>query len=95
MTEGTPVPRIFDVILRRERLEPPIPRCPDHHVEMSLRGKMGRPTRFSDQSVEEYTLLYFCPVGGCNQTAPGDRVNTQIPAPGESPRRPDFARRNY
>jgi hypothetical protein len=56
---------------------------------------MGRPTRFSDQSVEEYTLLYFCPIEGCNHTAVVDRVNTQIPAPGESPRRPDFARRNY
>lgn len=87
--------RILDVILRRERDEPAIPICPDHHVDMVLRGKMGRPTRFSDQSEEEYTLIYFCPVEGCNQTATISRVNTQIPAPGESPDRPDFARRNY
>ncbi len=88
------MPKIFDVILRRERLEPAIPRCPDHDVEMALRGKMGRPTRFADQSVEEYTLLYFCPVQGCNQTATVSRVNTQIPAPGRSPQRPEFARRD-
>lgn len=86
--------RIFDIILRRERIEPPIPVCPDHHVEMMFRGKMGRPTRFEDQSAEEYTLLYFCPVSGCNHSATVDRVNTQIPAPGVSPRRPDFARRD-
>lgn len=89
------VQRIFDVILRREREEPPIPLCPDHKTEMALRGRMGRPTRFSDQSVEEYTLIYFCPIEGCNHTATVDRVNTQIPAPGASPDRPDFARRNY
>jgi len=88
------VQRIFDVILRRERDEPLIPHCPDHHVEMVLRGKQGRPTRFSDQSEEEYTLIYYCPVEGCNQTATLQRLNTQIPVPGESPRRPDFARRN-
>ncbi|MDQ3695308.1 MAG: hypothetical protein M3464_17020 [Chloroflexota bacterium] len=87
--------RIFDVILRRERDEPLIPHCPDHQVEMVLRGKQGRPTRFSDQSEEEYTLIYYCPVEGCNQTATLQRLNTQIPVPGESPRRPDFARRNY
>ena len=86
--------RIFDVILRRERAEPPIPVCSDHHVEMMFRGKMGRPTRFSDQSEEEYTLIYYCPVEGCNHTATVYRVNTQIPAPGASPQRPDFARRD-
>ena len=87
------MPRILDVILRREVEEPAIPVCPDHDVEMALRGKMGRPTRFADQSAEEYTLIYFCPVPGCNETASVNRVNTQIPAPGRSPRRPDFARR--
>ncbi len=61
--------RLLDVVLRRDRLEPAIPHCSDHKVEMALRGKQGRPTRFSDQTEEEYTLIYFCPVEGCNHTA--------------------------
>jgi hypothetical protein len=40
-------------------------------------------------------LIYYCPVEGCNQTATVDKVNTQIPVPGESPLRPAYARRNY
>lgn len=86
--------RVLDLVLRRQRLEPAIPECPDHHVEMRLRGKQGRPTRFSDQTEEEYTLIYFCPVEGCNHTAQVKRVHTQIPVPGEAPERPLFARRN-
>lgn len=86
--------RVLDVILRRERVEPDVPICPDHKVEMRLRGKQGRPTRFADQTEEEYTLLYFCPVPECNQTAAVSRVRTQIPAPGEAPERPVFARRD-
>ncbi len=86
--------RVLDLVLRRQRLEPAIPECPDHHVEMRLRGKQGRPTRFSDQTEEEYTLIYFCPVEGCNHTAQVKRVHTQIPVAGEAPERPLFARRN-
>lgn len=85
--------RIIDVVLRRERPEPPIPLCPDHKIEMFLRGKMGRPTRFNSQTEEEYTLIYFCPVPNCNHTAETKKVATQIPVPGESPARPAFARR--
>jgi hypothetical protein len=87
------VQRVLDIILRRERREPEIPLCTDHSVEMRLRGKQGRPTRFSDQTEEEYTLIYFCPVEGCNHTAAVKRVKTQIPVPGEPPERPTFARR--
>jgi len=87
------VQRILDVILRRERLDPPIPLCPDHKSEMHLRGKQGRPARFTSQSEEEYTLIYFCPVPYCNHTAEVKRVATQIPVPGESPPRPTYARR--
>jgi len=86
--------RVLDKILRRERLEPAIPLCPNHRTEMRLRGKQGRPTRFSDQTEEEYTLIYFCPVEGCNETAEVKRVKTQIPVPGEPPERPLFARRD-
>lgn len=85
--------RVLDVILRRDRPEPDIPVCSDHHVDMRLRGKQGRPTRFSSQSEEEYTLIYFCPVEGCNHTAEVTRVHTQIPVPGEPPARPSFSRR--
>ena len=85
--------RIFDVILRRERPDQLIPLCPDHKTEMHLRGKQGRPTRFTSQSEEEYTLIYFCPVPYCNHTAEVKRVATQIPVPGESPPRPTYARR--
>ena len=86
--------RVLDMILRRERPEPEIPVCADHKVEMRLRGKQGRPARFSDQTEEEYTLIYFCPVEGCNNTALVKRVKTQIPVPGEPPARPPFARSN-
>jgi hypothetical protein len=85
--------RVLDIILRRERVDPKVPICPDHHVEMRLRGKQGRPTRFSDQTEEEYTLIFFCPVEGCNNTAHVKRVKTQIPIPGEAPDRPAYARR--
>jgi hypothetical protein len=85
--------RVLDVILRRVRPEPAIPMCPEHKVEMRLRGKQGRPTRFTDQTEETYTLIYFCPVPSCNHTDTRKRVLTQIPAPGESPDRPAFARR--
>jgi hypothetical protein len=88
------VQKVLDVILRKARVSPEIPLCPDHHVEMRLRGKLGRPTRFSDQTEEEYTLVYFCPVEGCNHTDTRTRVKTQIPVPGESPERPAFSRRS-
>lgn len=84
--------RVLDVILRRTRPEPEVPSCPEHKVEMRLRGKQGRPTRFADQTEEEYTLIYFCPVEGCNETAQLKRVKTQIPVPGEPPERPAFSR---
>lgn len=85
--------RVFDIVLRRVRPQPEIPLCPDHQTEMRLRGKLGRPTRFTDQTEEQYTLVYFCPVPNCNHTAERTRAATEIPAPGQSPERPSFARR--
>lgn len=73
---------------------PLIPVCPNHDVEMRLRGKMGKPTRFSDQSASEYTLIYFCPVEGCNNTDTRERQRLQIPAPDVAPERPIFSRVN-
>lgn len=88
------VQRVLDIVLRRDRPDSEIPLCPDHKVEMRLRGKQGRPSRFSDQTEEEYTLIYFCPVDGCNNTATRKRVKTQIPVPGEAPPRPSYSRRD-
>ncbi|MDP9367626.1 MAG: hypothetical protein M3Q03_05010 [Chloroflexota bacterium] len=85
--------RVLDIILRRNRIEPDVPICPQHNIEMHLRGKQGRPTRFSDQTEEEYTLIYFCPEDDCNHTEAVKRVKTQIPVPGEPPERPLFSRR--
>jgi hypothetical protein len=82
----------LDTILRRTAPEPAIPLCPVHDVEMRLRGKLGRPTRFTDQTEEEYTLIYFCPVEGCDETGVRYNVRTQIPVPGAPPHRPLFSR---
>jgi hypothetical protein len=87
------VQRVLDILLRNDRPVPEIPICPDHKVDMRLRGKLGRPARFHDQTEEEYTLIYFCPVEGCNWTETRKRAKTQIPVPGEPPVRPSFSRR--
>lgn len=67
-----------------------VPMCPDHKVEMRLRGKMGRPARFSDTIEQQYTLIFFCPVAGCNNTATSQQVRAQVP--GEGTPRPDYSR---
>ena len=84
--------RVLDIILGREREIPAIPVCPDHHIQMNLRGELGRPTRFSDQTEEEYTLIYYCPAAKCNHTDTRERARSQIPVPNEPPDRPSFAR---
>jgi hypothetical protein len=89
---GRTVQRFLDVILRRTVDDPAIPNCPSHHVDMLLRGKMGRPARFADQTEEEYVLVYFCPVPNCGETILLNRKKAQIPVPGESPKRPSFSR---
>jgi len=88
------MPNILGVIFRRDMQEPDVPVCPDHNVDMWLRGKQGRPSRFSDQTAEEYTLMYFCPEEGCNHTAERPQFRRQIPVAGEPPERPPFARLN-
>lgn len=86
------MPSLLDRILGREINVPAIPDCPVHHTDMRLRGKLGRPSRFSDQTEQEYTLIYFCPVEGCNETDTRVDRRTQIPVPGASPERPLFSR---
>ncbi len=78
--------------LRREQDEQPIPLCPDHNIEMRLRGVMGRPARFSMQTQGEYTHIYFCPIEECNQTELRKVWTSQVPVPGEAPARPIYAR---
>ncbi len=86
------MPSLLDVILRRNLDEPAVPNCPDHKTDMRLRGKQGRPSRFSAQSEEEYTAIYYCPVEGCNHTDQRAHVRVQVPVPGEPPERPGFSR---
>lgn len=85
------MPSLLDRILGNVD-EKEIPDCPRHKVEMRLRGKLGRPSRFADQTEEEYTLIYFCPEEGCNETATRNRRRTEIPVPGRSPLRPSYSR---
>lgn len=87
------VQQVLDWVFKRERVEPDVPLCPDHHAPMQLRGYIGRPARFTYQQNESYTVIYYCPVQGCNETAQRELSMTQIPVPEVSPRRPDFSRR--
>jgi predicted enzyme related to lactoylglutathione lyase len=88
------VQRVLDWVFNRRREEPDVPHCPDHRVPMQMRGVMGRPARFSYQTEETYTVIYFCAVPGCAETAEAVVSHTQIPVPGAAPRRPDFARQD-
>lgn len=88
------VQRVINWVFNREHVEPDVPECPDHHVPMQMRGVVGQPTRFSYQTQETYTVIYFCPVTGCNETAEAQLTMTQIPVPGVAPRRPAFSRRD-
>ena len=87
------VARILNMVFRRPSVEPPVPICDDHKVEMHLRGKLGRPSLYSDMTQETYQLIYFCPVPGCDNSKEVEQVRSQIPVPGATPTRPDFSRR--
>ena len=87
------VQQVLDWVFKRERVVPDVPLCPDHHTPMQLRGYIGRPTRFTYQQNESYTVIYFCPVHGCNETAQRELSMTQILVPEAGPRRPDYSRR--
>ena len=76
------VQRVLDWVFKREREKPDVPVCPNHDVPMQMRGVMGRPARFSYQTEETYTVIYFCPVPGCAETAEVQLAMTQIPGAG-------------
>ena len=88
------VQRVLDWVFKREREIPDVPVCSMHGIPMRMRGVMGRPARFSYQTEETYTVIYFCPAEGCAETAEVQMAMTQIPVPGAAPRRPDYARRD-
>lgn len=74
------------------------PVCRTHGVPMALQKKVGRPARFHEQQTQSYTMIYRCPVPGCDETETRTRIRTQIPAPGEFTERPEWAlrdRRSY
>lgn len=87
------VQQVLDWVFKRERAEPEVPLCPDHHTPMQVRGYVGWPARFNYQQNETYRIIYFCPVQGCNETTERELSMTQIPVPESGPRRPDFSRR--
>lgn len=70
------------------------PVCPDHGVEMVLFKNVGKPARFSEQATQTYTLLYRCPVPGCDNTAERQRIRNQIPVPGERTARPAWSKQD-
>ncbi len=78
---------------RREK-DSGIPVCPEHGVEMLMRGKLGRPARFDDQTASEYTLLYVCPTADCAYQESRSVLRNQAAVPGAQPERPKFSRRN-
>jgi len=86
------MPSLLDTILGRKPEESKIPNCPVHDLEMDLRGKLGRPSRFAATEEENYTLIYICPREDCNDTAERTVRRTQIPIPGHAPRRPEYSR---
>ncbi len=88
------VQRVLDWVFKRESIEQDIPSCPAHGIPMRMRGFVGRPTRFSYQTEETYTVIFFCAIPGCAENAERQLAMTQIPVPGAAPRRPDYARRD-
>lgn len=88
------MPTLIERLTGRRSKESETPVCRDHDMQMLLRGKLGRPSRFHDQTGSEYTLIYFCPVPDCaNQDERTVRRN-QASVPGAQPDRPSYARRN-
>lgn len=71
-----------------------LPECRMHGVPMELFKKVGKPARFHDQETETYTLIFRCPVAGCDESAERRRVRNQIPVPGQTTDRPAWASRD-
>ena len=85
---------LLDRVLRKPMPDLAVPQCPDHKVEMKMRGKIGRPARFSDTTEEQYTVIYYCPVPQCDHTKEITRRRSQVAVPGEAPARPTYSRKS-
>lgn len=88
------MPSLIERITGRREKDSGVPVCPDHQLEMVLRGKVGRPARFADQTASEYRLIYICPVPDCDEKADRPVLRNQAAVPGAAPERPVFSRRN-
>lgn len=88
------MPSLIERLTGKRSKESDVPVCPDHDTQMLLRGKLGRPTRFHDQTASEYTLIYYCPVPDCAYQEDRTVRRNQASVPGAQPDRPSYARRN-
>lgn len=88
------MPTLIERLTGRKSKTSGIPVCPDHDTQMLMRGKLGRPARFHDQTASEYTLIYFCPVPDCANQAERTVRRNQAAVPGAQPDRPSYARKN-
>lgn len=88
------MPSLIERITGRREKDTGVPVCPIHDMEMLLRGKIGRPARFDDQTASEYRLIYICPEVDCDEKADRPVIRSQAPVPGAQPDRPRFSRRN-
>ncbi len=88
------MPSMIERITGRREKDSGAPVCPEHGVELLLRGKLGRPARFADQTASEYKLLYVCPIADCDYQEARSVLRNQAAIPGAQPERPKFSRRN-
>ena len=51
---------------------------------MQMRGVIGRPARFSYQTEETYTVIYYCPVPGMRRDSGSAAGHDADPGPGRS-----------
>lgn len=86
--------KVLDWVRGETAHESEWPECPLHGVQMEMFKKVGQPTNLTEQETETYTLLYRCPLDGCDEQATRRRIRSQIPVPGEQTPRPSWAERD-
>lgn len=88
------MPSQIERLTSRVDIHSDVPVCPDHDRPMLMRGKVGRPTQYHDQTGSEYTVIYFCPVEDCANQESREVRRNQAAVPGAAPGRPSYSRRN-
>lgn len=88
------MPTLIERLTGKRSKTSEVPVCPDHNTQLLLRGKLGRPARFHDQTSSEYTLIYHCPERGCAYQEQRVVRRNQAAVPGAQPDRPSYSRRN-